>query len=400
MNATLPQPESEHLRCEGIWKVFGHHESAMRRFLAQPASPAREHPDDVTAAVKNVSFTVKPAETLVIMGLSGSGKSTLIRCITRLIEPTAGRVFFNDQCVTDMKPVQLREFHRHECAMVFQHFGLFPHRRVLDNVAFGLEVRGIARSIREDRARKMLDVVGLGHCAARFPGELSGGMKQRVGLARALAVEPNLLLFDEPFSALDPLIRRDLQDELLRLRRSVHKTMLFITHDMQEALKLGDRIAIMREGEVVQIGTPEEIVLQPADDYVQRFVSDTPRTHVLKAGTLAQRTLALEKSRTPAEALSQLDGSTQHEAVVLDQGRPLGAVSARALRAAVEQGAETIADWAHEVPQVSDGDDLGRVTQILAAGEHSTVTVVDGRGSFVGTVSAPGVIGALVGVTS
>lgn len=233
--------EESHLKCDGIWKVYGAQEKAVARALGT-SNKLPQVAMTAIAQVKNVSFQVKPGETLVIMGLSGSGKSTLIRCLTRLIEPTAGRVYFNGQSVTDMNPSELREFHRHQCAMVFQHFGLFPHRKVLDNVAFGLEVRGVPRAIREKRAMEMLELVGLSHRESLYPNELSGGMKQRVGLARALAVEPGLLLFDEPFSALDPLIRRDLQDELLRLKTNLRKTMLFITHDMQEALKLGDRM--------------------------------------------------------------------------------------------------------------------------------------------------------------
>ncbi len=233
------------------------------------------------AAVKDVSFDVAPAEVFVVMGLSGSGKSTLVRCLTRLIEPTAGRVELEGKDVAGLSARKLREVRRKEVAMVFQHFGLLPHRKVIDNVAYGLEIRGDAKDARYKRSQEVIDLVGLNGYENHFPDQLSGGMQQRVGLARALAVGPKVLLFDEPFSALDPLIRRDMQNEVVRLQHDLQTTMVFITHDLSEALKLGDRILIMRDGEVVQIGTPEEVVGAPADDYVRDFVSDVPRSHVL-----------------------------------------------------------------------------------------------------------------------
>ncbi len=232
-------------------------------------------------AVKDVSFDVTPGEVFVVMGLSGSGKSTLIRLLTRLIEPTAGQVVMNGEDITAATDDQLRELRRHHVAMVFQHFGLLPHRKVIDNVGYGLEVRGEDKAERRARAKEMVDLVGLTGYEESYPDQLSGGMQQRVGLARALAVDPQVLMFDEPFSALDPLIRRDMQNEVIRLHDEVGKTMIFITHDLQEALKLGDRILIMRDGEIVQIGTPAQVVGAPADDYVRDFVSEVPRSHVL-----------------------------------------------------------------------------------------------------------------------
>ena len=217
----------------------------------------------------------------VVMGLSGSGKSTLVRLLTRLIEPTQGNVTIGGQDITGADDTRLRELRRNHVAMVFQHFGLLPHRTVRDNVAFGLEVRGVSKADRRARAQEMVDLVGLSGNEDSYPDQLSGGMQQRVGLARALAGDPTLMMFDEPFSALDPLIRRDMQNEVIRLHEEVGKTMIFITHDLQEALKLGDRILIMRDGEIVQIGTPAQVVAQPADDYVKDFVSDVPRSHVL-----------------------------------------------------------------------------------------------------------------------
>jgi glycine betaine/proline transport system ATP-binding protein len=232
-------------------------------------------------AVKDVSFEVAPGEVFVVMGLSGSGKSTLVRMLTRLIEPTAGTVHLGSDEITAANEGALRDIRRRRVGMVFQHFGLLPHRQVVENVAFGLEVRGEDRAGRRHRAQEMVDLVGLSGYEHSYPDQLSGGMQQRVGLARALASDPDVLLFDEPFSALDPLIRRDMQNEVIRLHHEVGKTMVFITHDLAEALKLGDRILIMRDGEVVQIGRPDEVVGAPADDYVKDFVSDVPKSHVL-----------------------------------------------------------------------------------------------------------------------
>jgi glycine betaine/proline transport system ATP-binding protein len=217
----------------------------------------------------------------VVMGLSGSGKSTLVRCLTRLIEPTAGSVVFQGTDITKASESELRELRRTKISMVFQHFGLLPHRRVLDNVAYGLEVCGIGRSERLRKAGEVIELVGLGGYENSYPDQLSGGMQQRVGLARALATDPEMLLFDEPFSALDPLIRRDMQSEVIRLHHEVGKTMVFITHDLSEALKLGDRILIMRDGQPVQVGTGDELVGAPADDYVRDFVQDVSRDAVL-----------------------------------------------------------------------------------------------------------------------
>jgi len=238
------------------------------------------------AAVRDVSFDVQAGEVFVVMGLSGSGKSTLIRMINRLHDPTSGQVLIDGEDVLGLSQERLREVRRHKISMVFQHFGLLPHRRIVDNVSYGLEVRGVDKAKRTERAREVIDVVGLGGWGDHFPEELSGGMQQRVGLARALATDPEIMLFDEPFSALDPLIRRDMQDEVVRLQRDLRKTMIFITHDLMEALKLGDRIAIMKDGHFVQIGTPEEIVAHPADDYVADFTKDVPRAHVLTARSI------------------------------------------------------------------------------------------------------------------
>jgi glycine betaine/proline transport system ATP-binding protein len=234
-----------------------------------------------TIAVRDVSLEVAPGEVFVVMGLSGSGKSTLVRCLTRLVEPTAGEIWFEGEDLRAAGHRRLRELRRHKFGMVFQHFGLLPHRRVIDNVGYGLEVRGTPRADRLRRALDVVDLVGLSGYEHAFPDELSGGMQQRVGLARALAGQPDVLLFDEPFSALDPLIRREMQNEVARLHAELGTTMVFVTHDLTEALRLGDRILIMRDGAVAQVGTGDELVGAPADDYVRDFVRDVPRGDVL-----------------------------------------------------------------------------------------------------------------------
>jgi glycine betaine/proline transport system ATP-binding protein len=267
---------------EHLWKVFGARpDRIVGTPLAELSRADLRARTGCVAAVRDVSFDVRPGEVFVVMGLSGSGKSTLVRCLTRLIEPTSGEVRIEGEAVRAMNPRRLRELRRHGVAMVFQHFGLLPHRQVVDNIAYGLEIQGVNRAERHRRAGEVLALVGLEGHEHQYPHQLSGGMQQRVGLARALATDPAVLLFDEPFSALDPLIRRDMQAEVCRLHDEVGKTLVFITHDLAEALSLGDRIAVMRDGELVQVGTPEELVGAPADDYVSDFVQDVPRADVL-----------------------------------------------------------------------------------------------------------------------
>ncbi|MEE2039120.1 glycine betaine/L-proline ABC transporter ATP-binding protein [Nocardiopsis sp. CT-R113] len=306
-----------------LWKIFGKNADNVIGTDLEHADRDRIRDETgCTVAVRDVSFDVRPGETFVVMGLSGSGKSTLIRCLTRLIEPTFGEVILDGENIGEAEPHRLRELRRHKMAMVFQHFGLLPNRRIIDNVAYGLEVRGMSRTDRYARAREMIDMVGLSGYEYSRPGELSGGMQQRVGLARALAVEPQVLLFDEPFSALDPLIRRDMQNEVLRLKEELDKTSVFITHDLQEALKLGDRIAIMRDGELVQVGTPEEVVGRPANAYVADFTSDVARTTVLTARWLVREPFPGERT----------DGPTTEPGTVLAEVLPMLAASTAPVR--------------------------------------------------------------------
>ena len=286
MTATIDSPVGSSvdsaLSVRNLWKIFG---KGSDRIIGTPdADLSRADLKEKTGCVvgiKDVSFDVAPGEVFVVMGLSGSGKSTLIRMLTRLIDPTAGEILMGGQDVVKASDSELRELRRTHTSMVFQHFGLLPHRQVLDNVAYGLEVRGIGKKERREKAGEIVELVGLKGYEKSYPDQLSGGMQQRVGLARALANDPQMLLFDEPFSALDPLIRRDMQNEVIRLHRELGKTMVFITHDLQEALKLGDRILILRDGAIVQVGTPDEVVARPADDYVKDFVSEVPKSHVL-----------------------------------------------------------------------------------------------------------------------
>jgi glycine betaine/proline transport system ATP-binding protein len=282
-------PEQEKpvkLACHGVWKVFGH---GAERFLAErnyEASYQTLEAAGMIGAVRNVDIEVRSGEIFIIMGLSGSGKSTLVRCLSRLVEPTAGQVLFDGQDLMKVSESALIDLRRHKMGMVFQQFALLPHLTVLQNVAFPLEVQRIPRAEREERARKVIDLVGLKGREGYYPRELSGGQQQRVGIARSLAVEPEVWFLDEPFSALDPLIRREMQDEFVRLQSVLHKTIVFITHDFDEAIRLADRIAIMKDGEIIQIGRPEDLVTRPATDYVAEFTREVSWAKVLTAGSI------------------------------------------------------------------------------------------------------------------
>lgn len=271
------------LQAEHVYKVFGRRPADAVRALESGSGRDELRADGTTAAVIDASFSVEPGQIFVVMGLSGSGKSTLLRMLNGLLEPTAGRILFDGQDLTALSPRELRRVRSTKISMVFQHFALFPHRNVLENAAYGLEVQGVDRAERERRAAEALALCGLEGWEKSWPDELSGGMQQRVGLARALATDADLLLMDESFSALDPLIRRDMQDQLLELQRRLKKTIVFITHDLNEAMRLGDGIAVMRDGRIVQQGTAEDILIRPADEYVASFIQDVDRSRVLTA---------------------------------------------------------------------------------------------------------------------
>jgi len=330
-------PETQKIVCNNVWKIFGAYPEQTLKDLDLSLSRAEiQARTGHVVAVKDVSFEVNTGETFVVMGLSGSGKSTLVRCISRLIEPTAGAMIIDGEDIMSYDLAKLTELRRYRMSMVFQHFGLFPHRKVIDNISFGLEIRGMDKDERKAKSLEVLQKVGLDGWAEHFPRELSGGMQQRVGLARAMAVDPEILIFDEPFSALDPLIRREMQDELLSIQAEVQKTMIFITHDFLEAIKMGDRIAIMKDGVVVQIGTPEEIVTNPVDDYVREFTEDVPRHKVVSVGRVMQavsdptRIESAERIHHKAKIDSLIHIVTKSDgpmAVIDDENRIVGEVT-------------------------------------------------------------------------
>ncbi len=331
----------------GLWKLFGRDLPSEISASVQDKSKAELREEDgVVLALKDVSFSVLPGETFVVMGLSGSGKSTLVRALIRLIEPTFGEIEVDGEDVLKYNEEQLIQFRRTKTAMVFQHFGLLPHRTVEENAAWGLEVQGIPKEERLNRAREMLDLVGLKGWETYRPGALSGGMQQRVGLARAMAADPSVLLMDEPFSGLDPLIRRDMQNELIRLQQQMHKTIIFITHDLNEALKLGDHIAIMRDGAVIQQGTGEEILAHPADDYVTEFVRDVRKSAIITLRSLMQRpTVRILSTMSPKEGMDALAERGEVAGFVTDQrGLFVGCASFATLAEASQRGDELVTD--------------------------------------------------------
>ena len=324
------QEEEVCIAVRSLWKVFGDDPSLVMsgQYVGKSKAEIQEELNSVIA-LQDVSFDVYKGETFVVMGLSGSGKSTLVRCLTRLIEPDAGHVYVDEEDVIEYSRSDLTKFRRTKTAMVFQYFGLMPNRTILDNVAFGLEIQGVEKEARHQKAREVLENDGIKGWEDNYAFELSGGMQQRVGLARALAVDPEILLMDEPFSALDPLIRREMQEELLVLQKTLKKTIVFITHDLDEALRMGSRIAIMRDGMIVQLGSPEEIVENPSDDYVGDFVRSISRTRVLGAASImddpSNTTIGSEK---PSEVLAKLSDTGEEFSFVLDsEGKIVGVVT-------------------------------------------------------------------------
>ena len=331
------------LRAEGLYKIFGRKAGDALERLRAGESRDDVRKGNVTPAVIDVSFDVAEGEIFVVMGLSGSGKSTLLRMLNGLLDATAGAVYIDGRDLTSLPAKQLRDVRARRISMVFQHFALFPHRTVLENAAYGLSVQGVPAAERDTRAREALAMVGLQGWEDSAPHELSGGMQQRVGLARALATDADILLMDESFSALDPLIRREMQDQLLELQAKLHKTIVFITHDLNEAMRLGDRIAVMRDGRVVQIGTAEDILTDPANDYVASFVADVDRTRVLTAGSImADSRATVTRGEGPRVAIRVMREAQTTAAFVVDtreRGRRLlGAVTDVAATEAARTG--------------------------------------------------------------
>lgn len=332
------------LVCRNVWKLFGARAEEALAEMGDKPDPERIAARGLVAAVRDVNLDVREGEIFVIMGLSGSGKSTLVRCLSRLVEPTAGEILFNGENLLAASDAQMIDIRRHKMGMVFQHFALLPHLSVLDNVAFPLQIQGVERAKREARAREMIALVGLGGREGAYPRQLSGGQQQRVGIARSLAVEPELWFLDEPFSALDPLIRREMQDEFMRLQSVLKKTIVFITHDFDEAIRLADRIAIMKDGAIVQCGTPEQIVVAPATDYVREFSRAVPRAKVVRVPTLMQPGAGdpampeISARATIAEAGPLFSAGVSALRVVDEGGEVLGTITRDAVADAMLQG--------------------------------------------------------------
>ena len=384
-----------------LWKVFGHNsqrivEDATWRTLSRAEVMEKT---GCVVALKDISFEVRTGQVFVIMGLSGSGKSTLVRCLIRLIEPTMGEVLIDGEDILGYDESQLIQFRRRKIAMVFQHFGLFPHRRVLDNTAYGLEVQGADKDTRYRRAMEVLETVGLKGWEQSYPGELSGGMQQRVGLARALAVDPEILLMDEPFSGLDPLIRREIQDELVNLQQQIHKTIVFITHDLNEALKMGDQILILRDGEVIQQGTAEEIVMVPADEYVSKFVQDVSKAKVMGVRSIMQQPeVVVYDWQGPRAALHVMKSNDISTAFVVSRTRVLrGMVDVDVAADAAKRGITTLEEVVKdECPTVGPDTSVEDVVP-LAAENECPIAVVDEEGYFLGEVHRAAVLSGMVG---
>lgn len=335
----------EKIVVKDLIKIFGKHpEKALAMLRDGKSKDEIYQKTRHTVGVADVSFSVKEGEILVVMGLSGSGKSTLVRLINRLIDPTAGQIIIDGEDISHLPTKALRKIRQQHFGMVFQNFALFPHRTVVRNVEYGLEIQGVAPAERRAKAEAALEQVGLKGWEDAFPSELSGGMQQRVGLARALALDPDIMLMDEAFSALDPLIRRDMQDELLQLQEKVKKTIVFISHDLDEAMKIGDRIVLMKDGAVVQVGTAEEILTTPADEYVAKFVEDVDVSKILTAESVMVKaaTVAYHDTDGPKAALRKMEKAGISSIFVRKAGQIVGFVRARDAAKALKRGEKTL----------------------------------------------------------
>lgn len=390
-------PEAK-IKVENVSKIFGKNPKQGLKLLDNGKSKQEILQETgMTVGVNKASFEVYPGEIFVIMGLSGSGKSTLVRLLNRLIDPTDGHVYIDGKDVVKMKPEELRNVRRQNMSMVFQRFALFPHRTVVENAAYGLEVQGMKKEERLKKAKKSLELVGLESYEHSYPSELSGGMQQRVGLARALANDADVLLMDEAFSALDPLIRKDMQDELIELQSKMEKTIVFITHDLDEALRLGDRIALMKDGSIVQIGTPEDIMIHPANDYVERFVEDVDLAKVLTAQHVMKRPETLRIDRGPRVALQLMREQGISSVYIVDRQKQfVGAVTAQdaADAAKKKQSLEEIV--IRDLPSVSPDTLIGDMYDEMAS-ISLPLPVVDEKKRLKGIIIRGSVIGALAG---
>lgn len=388
------------IRVESLWKVFGRRRDDAIELSTQGRNREEiRNETGATVALADVDFEVKQGELFVLMGLSGCGKSTLIRCVNRLHDPTRGKVWIGNTDVTALKGTQLRRFRRKQIGMVFQHVALLPHRTVLDNVAYGLEVQQVPQKERRERAMKQLEAVQLANWAHESPSSLSGGMKQRVGVARALTIEPEILLMDEPFSALDPLIRTSMQEDLEQLRERVKKTILFVTHDLDEALTLGDRIAIMREGRIVSLGSPSDIAVEPDDEYVERFVQGVNRARVLKAEDVMRPPLMkLKSDDSPQLVLRRMENHGFESGFVVHRnGKFAGVVTMESLLEGMKRGEETIEALVKEHHAVAPEAIVEEIVR-LSLEHRTTVAVVDSDGVLKGIVRQKDLLPAFVDI--
>ncbi|GLJ60325.1 glycine/betaine ABC transporter ATP-binding protein [Microbacterium barkeri] len=383
------------LRAEGLYKVFGRrpHDAVERLRAGTP----RDELDGATAAVIDASFEVRRGEIFVVMGLSGSGKSTLIRMLNGLHDITAGTITVNGEPIAGIPASRLRATRREHVSMVFQHFALLPHRTVAANVAYPLELKGVDRRSREAKATEILAMVGLEGWGDKLPAELSGGMQQRVGIARALAADTDILLMDEAFSALDPLIRREMQDQLIELQQRLQKTIVFITHDLNEAMYLGDRIAVMRDGRIVQIGTPEDILTDPANDYVEQFVQDVDRARVLTAGNVMERPRpVVAEGAGPRTALRTMRDAYMSAAYVVGRDRRLaGMITDRDAMKLIRRGESALASILKPVPQAVSQDDVLMDLFVPAVESPLPLAVTDDTGRLVGVIPRVTLLAAL-----
>ena len=388
-NNPADQAEEICVEVKGLWKIFGKKaKDILNSDLRFESKETILEKTGNVMAVKNVSFSVARGEFFVIMGLSGSGKSTLIRMLLRLIDSTSGSIRVNGEDILKYNKKQLRDFRRHTTGMVFQYFGLFPHRTVLDNVAYGLKVSGVSKEECLARAQEAVETVGLKGWENYHPSALSGGMQQRVGIARALTINPEILLMDEPFSGLDPLIRREMQDELLELQDKVQKTIIFVTHDLHEALKLGDRIAIMRDGKVVQIGAPEDVITSPADDYVRDFVQDASPAKVLTAGGIMEQPEALlYEWQGPKAALHTLRDIKEDYAFMVSRNRSLlGLVTLNRLKTVIQNNGSSLKEAFTPDPPATNPEAILEDLFPIAAEADYPIAVVDEDGKFMGEI--------------
>ncbi|GAA1385990.1 glycine betaine/L-proline ABC transporter ATP-binding protein [Peribacillus frigoritolerans] len=387
-----------YVEVRNVSKIFGKSPKAATDLLKQGKTKKEILKETgQTVGVNNVNFEIYPGEIFVIMGLSGSGKSTLIRMFNRLIDPTLGEILIDDEDIVKMNAARLREVRQKKISMVFQNFALFPHKTILENAEFGLEIQKVDPAKRHENAMKALEAVGLKGYENQLPSQLSGGMQQRVGLARALASDTDILLMDEAFSALDPLIRKDMQDELIQIQDQYKKTIIFITHDLDEALRIGDRIALMKDGSVIQLGTPEQIMMNPANEFVEKFVEDVDLSKVLTASHVMIRPEKIAVDRGPRVALEIMRKQGYSSIFVVDRKQKLlGAVTAEQARQAMSNDQSISEVMTTDIPTVKEDELLGNLMDVMAT-SSLPISVIDDQNRIKGILLRGAVIGALAG---